>query len=252
MRNPAFGKNSAFNSTAQFSENMVSEAPLTVENAIVKSAIAFMVLVGGAAFAWMTIAANPSTAVLFMVGAGLGAFVLAMVNIFKREPVPGLILGYAALEGMFVGALSQFYETAYSGIVFQAVLATFVVVGVTLALFASGKIRASARATKIFMIAMIGYLVFSIINMFLVMFGTIDNPWGVRGMEIAGIPFGIILGIFVVIMGAYSLVLDFDSIQQGVANRVPAKYAWTGAFGIMVTVVWLYLEILRMLAIARD
>lgn len=252
MRNPAFGKNSAFNSTAQFSENMVSEAPLTVENAIVKSAIAFMVLVGGAAFAWMTIAANPSAAVLFMVGAGLGAFVLAMVNIFKREPVPGLVLGYAALEGMFVGALSQFYETAYSGIVFQAVLATFVVVGVTLALFASGKIRASARATKIFMIAMIGYLVFSIINMFLVMFGTIDNPWGVRGMEIAGIPFGIILGIFVVIMGAYSLVLDFDSIQQGVANRVPAKYAWTGAFGIMVTVVWLYLEILRMLAIARD
>lgn len=252
MRNPAFGKNSAFNSTAQFSENMVSEAPLTVENAIVKSAIAFMVLVGGAAFAWTTIAANPSAAVLFMVGAGLGAFVLAMVNIFKREPVPGLVLGYAALEGMFVGALSQFYETAYSGIVFQAVLATFVVVGVTLALFASGKIRASARATKIFMIAMIGYLVFSIINMFLVMFGTIDNPWGVRGMEIAGIPFGIILGIFVVIMGAYSLVLDFDSIQQGVANRVPAKYAWTGAFGIMVTVVWLYLEILRMLAIARD
>ena len=83
--------------------------------------------------------------------------------------------------------------------------------------------------------------------------GANSNPWGLRGdVEIAGIPLGLILGAFAVLLGAYSLVLDFDFIQKGVQQRVPKKYAWTGAFGIMVTVIWLYLEILRMLAIARN
>ena len=83
--------------------------------------------------------------------------------------------------------------------------------------------------------------------------GANGNPWGLRGdVEIAGIPLGVILGIFVVILAAYSLVLDFDSIQQGVRNRAPRKYGWSGAFGIMVTVIWLYTEILRMFAIARN
>ena len=134
-------------------------------------------------------------------------------------------------------------------------LATFVVVGVTLALFASGKVRASKRATKIFLVAMIGYLAFSLINVFVMIFGGADaNPWGLRGMDIPGteIPLGLVLGALAVLLGAYSLVLDFDFIQKGVQQRVDKKYAWTGAFGIMVTVIWLYLEILRMLAISRD
>jgi uncharacterized YccA/Bax inhibitor family protein len=180
--------------------------------------------------------------------------VLAMVNIFKREPSPALILAYALAQGVFLGGISAYYEAAYPGIVSQASLATLSVVGVTLALFASGKIRASAKATKVFLIAMVGYLVFSLINWVVMIFGGADaNPWGLRGsVEIAGIPLGLILGVLVVIMGAYSLVLDFDFIQRGVRNGAPRKYAWTGAFGIMVTVIWLYLEILRMIAIARD
>jgi len=75
---------------------------------------------------------------------------------------------------------------------------------------------------------------------------------GLRGATIAGIPLGIVLGVLVVLLAAYSLVLDFDFIQKGVQNRLPKKYGWTGAFGIVMTVIWLYLEILRMLAIARD
>ena len=122
----------------------------------------------------------------------------------------------------------------------------------TLALFASGKIRASKKATKIFLIAMVGYLVFSLVNFGLMLFGATDDPWGLRGADIFGIPLGLIIGVFVVIMAAYSLVLDFDFIQQGVRNRAPKKYGWTGAFGIMVTVIWLYLEILRMLAIMQS
>ncbi|MFT2815302.1 Bax inhibitor-1/YccA family membrane protein [Leifsonia sp. A12D58] len=264
LDNPAFSRSPAFNSQSASTVATVSAAELqdiynrpaansndtdrmSVEDTIAKSALTFVVLLAGAAIGWMF----ASTGI--MVIAGIIGFVLAMVNVFKKEPSPALILAYSAAQGVFVGGISAFYETAYNGIVIQAVLATLVVVGVTLALFASGKIRASKKATKIFLIAMVGYLVFSLLNLGLTAFGAIDNPFGLRGsLEIFGIPFGLILGVLVVIMAAYSLVLDFDYIQRGVKNRAPRKYGWTGAFGIMVTVIWLYLEILRMFAIARD
>ncbi|PPL19120.1 Bax inhibitor-1/YccA family protein [Microterricola pindariensis] len=222
---------------------------MTVEDTVVKTALSFGVLVIGAMLGWVTATTMPFVWVI----AGIIGFVLALVNIFKKEPSPALILAYAAAQGVFVGAISMFYETQWDGIVLQAVLATLAVVGVTLALFANGKIRASKKATKIFLIAMVGYLVFSVLNVVLTMTGVVSNPFGLRGdFAIAGIPLGLILGVLVVIMAAYSLVLDFDFIQKGVKNRAPRKYAWTGAFGIMVTVIWLYLEILRMFAIARD
>ncbi|MDQ1582769.1 MAG: hypothetical protein QOF36_823 [Microbacteriaceae bacterium] len=218
---------------------------MTVEDTIVKTAVSFGVLVVGGAVGWVL----PALALPAMI---IG-FALALVNIFKKKPSPALVLAYAGVEGLFVGAISGIFEAAFSGIVIQAVLGTVAVVGVTLALFASGKIRASAKATKVFLIAMVGYLVFSLLNIVLSMTGVVSNPFGLRGsVEILGIPLGLILGVLVVIMAAYSLVLDFDFIKQGVANRVPRAYGWTGAFGIMVTVVWLYLEILRMFAIARN
>ncbi|SDS20370.1 Bax inhibitor-1/YccA family protein [Microterricola viridarii] len=223
---------------------------MTVEDTVVKTALSFGVLVIGAMLGWVTATTMPF---LFAI-AGIIGFVLALVNIFKKEPSPALILAYAAAQGVFVGAISMFYETQFDGIVLQAVLATLAVVGVTLALFASGKIRASKKATKVFLIAMVGYLVFSLLNVVLTMTGAVSNPWGLRGDDLfnTGIPIGLVLGVLVVIMAAYSLVLDFDFIQKGVKNRAPRKYGWTGAFGIMVTVIWLYLEILRMFAIARD
>ena len=134
----------------------------------------------------------------------------------------------------------------------QATLATLVVVGVTLALFASGKIRASKRATKIFLIAMVGYLVFSLDQR--LHDDVRRDRQRVRPeqrREIFGIPLGLLMGPLVIIMGAYSLVLDFDQIQQGVRNGAPRQLAWSAAFGIMVTVIWLYVEILRIIAIAR-
>ena len=136
---------------------------------------------------------------------------------------------------------------------FSAVMGTLVVVGVTLALFASGKIRASKRATKIFLVAMIGYAVFSLVNMGLMIFGITDDAFGLRSTPsfVFGIPWGVLIGVLVILMAAYSLVLDFDSVQTGVKRGAPAKYGWTAAFGIMVTVIWLYLEILRLLAILR-
>ena len=266
--NPAFTRSPAFSAQAggvavaqDISAQQLDEiynrssAPaegetMTVENTIVKTVISFILLLAGAAIGWISAPAVP----LLWIGAAIVAFVLALVNIFKKEPSAPLILAYAVAEGVFIGGISAFYEAMWPGVVVQAVIATLVVVGVTLALFASGKIRASAKATKVFLIAMVGYLVFSLVNVGIMIFGGAGgNPWGLRGsVEIFGIPLGVILGVFVVILAAYSLVLDFDFIQRGVNNKAPAKYGWTGAFGIMVTVVWLYLELLRMFAIARN
>ncbi|MBC7518375.1 MAG: Bax inhibitor-1/YccA family protein [Microbacteriaceae bacterium] len=218
---------------------------MTYEDTIVKTVISFVILLVGAGVGWfIPVLALP---------AALIGFVLALVNIFKKKPSAGLVLAYAAVEGIFVGGITVFFESRYPGIAVQAVMGTFVVVGVTLALFASGKIRASKKATKIFLIAMVGYLVFSVLNLVLSLTGVIKTENGLRGIDIPGtnIPLGAVIGILVIVMAAYSLVLDFDSIQRGVQRGAPRVYAWAGAFGIMVTVVWLYLEILRLLSILR-
>lgn len=259
--NPAFRNTPAFkeNPTAEQlqalydlpSANRAPEATMTVESTVLKSVLSFGVLVIGAVIGWVLTASNPAVGWPVVGVAAIAAFVLSLVNIFKKEPSAPLILAYALLEGIAVGAISMIYNSQWDGIVMQAVIATFVVVGVTLALFASGKIRASARATKIWLIAMVGYFVFSIVNMILMFTGVNKNPWGLGGTTVFGIPLGVIIGILVVFMAAYSLVLDFDMVQRGVANKAPASFAWTGAFSILITVVWLYLEILRILAIAR-
>ncbi|CAN5289608.1 Bax inhibitor-1/YccA family protein [soil metagenome] len=259
-RNPAFATNAAGgvaaaqNISAQQLDELYKSpsAPesevMTVEDTLAKTVGAFALLLVGAAVGWLSAPLIP----FLWVGAAIVGLVLGLINSFKREPSAPLILLYAAVEGVFVGGISWWYESSFGGgIVIQAVIASLVVVGITLALFASGKIRASKRATKIFLIAIVGYIAFSLVNVILVATGVLTDPYGLRGATIAGIPFGIILGVFVVIMAAYSLVLDFDFIQRGVNNKAPRKYGWTGAFGIMATVIWLYLEILRMLALSR-
>ncbi|MGY1552948.1 Bax inhibitor-1/YccA family protein [Microbacterium sp. A588] len=233
---------------------------MTVEDTVWKTAGLFGILLVTAVIGWIWTLGGTQLAsaasismVPWLIGA-LGGFVLAMVITFtsRKKVRPALIFAYAALEGLFIGGISAFFEVLFPGIVLQATLATVAVVGVTLALFASGKIRASKKMTKIFMIAMIGYLVFSLLNLVLMWTGVNDNAFGLRSEEIMGIPLGLILGVLVVFMAAYALVLDFDQIQQGVRNGAPRQFGWMGGFGIMVTVVWLYVEILRMIAIARS
>jgi uncharacterized YccA/Bax inhibitor family protein len=257
--NPAFTNSPAFNSQRAIpaavsaeqldelygrpSASPVETDRMTYEDTIVKTVVSFAILLAGAVVGWIVpVLALP---------AALVGFVLALVNIFKKKPSKALVLSYAAAQGIFVGGISAMFNTMWDGIVVQAVVATLVVVGVTLALFASGKIRASKKATKVFLIAMVGYAVFSLVNLGLMMFGVTQTPFGLRDVEFLGMPLGFWLGILVVIMAAYSLVLDFDSVQQGVRNGAPRVYAWQAAFGIMVTVVWLYIEVLRLLAILR-
>lgn len=235
---------------------------MTIEDTVHKTIGLFAILLVGAVAGWFVTLGGtfiPAEAEVLsvapmLVGALVG-FVLSLVVIFtsRKKVRPALIFAYAAFEGIFVGGISAFFEFQWSGIVIQATLATLAVVGVTLALFASGKVRASKKATKIFLIAMFGYLAFSLLNVVLMLFNVFpaNQMFGLRSQEIFGIPLGLIIGVLVVIMAAYSLVLDFDTIQQGVRNGAPRVFGWLGGFGIMVTVVWLYLEILRMIAILR-
>jgi uncharacterized YccA/Bax inhibitor family protein len=254
--NPVFNGNGAANAPATISSDQLNDmyqrpsasgaetGRMTYDDVIVKTLLTFALVVVAAAIGWFIPA-------LVLPGAIIG-LVLGLVNAFKKEPSPALILAYAGAQGLFVGGLSGMLEGIYPGIVVQALLGTFAVFGVTLALFANGKVRASKRATKVFLIAMVGYLVFSVLNLVLSFTGIIDTPFGLRGAVIFGIPLGVVIGVLVVIMAAYSLVLDFDFVQRGVKAGAPRKYSWTAAFGLTVTIIWLYVEILRLIAIVRQ
>ncbi|MGO1316460.1 MAG: Bax inhibitor-1/YccA family protein [Cellulomonadaceae bacterium] len=219
---------------------------LTYDDVIVKTGGLLALLVVVAAATWMTFDAAPG---LYIVGAIVG-FVLAMVNIFKKQPSPALITAYTVAQGVFLGGLSASLDRIYPGVALQALLATTVTVAVTLLLFTSGKVRATPKATKIFLVLMLSYLAFSLVNLGIMIFGSSDAAWGLRtSVTVFGIPLGVVLGIVAVLLAAYSLVLDFDSIQRGVREGAPAKFAWTAAFGLIVTLVWLYVEFLRIFAI---
>jgi len=222
---------------------------MTFDDVIVKTAICLAAVVAGAAVT--LVVALPLASLLMIVGA-LGGFVLALVNTFKKQPSPALILAYAALEGLFLGGLTRILDGMYPGVGLQAVIGTLSVFAVTLVLFKSGKVRATPKAMRFFMIATIGYAVFALINMVMMWTGAVDSPFGLRtSMEIAGIPLGVFIGLLAIGLAAFSLIMDFTSIEAGVRSGAPERFSWTAAFGLTVTLVWLYVEIIRLLAILR-
>ncbi|MBL3698635.1 Bax inhibitor-1/YccA family protein [Leucobacter luti] len=220
-----------------------SDKPMTYENTISKTVLLFVIVLATAAVGWMM----PALAL----PAAIVGLVLGLVNSFKKEPSVPLIVLYAVFQGVFLGGISGVFEGQWPGIVSQAVIGTLSVFGVTLLLFRSGKVRTSPKMTKIVLIAMVGYMVFSLINLIMMWTGASTDPWGMRGVQVFGIPLGLGIGLLAVFLAAYSLVMDFELIQNGVRNRVPEKWAWSAAFGLMVTLIWLYVEILRILAILR-
>lgn len=217
---------------------------MTYDDVLMKTLGTLGLVLIGAAAGW----AFP---ILLLPGMIVG-LVLGLVNAFKKEPSKALILIYALFQGFFLGALSGILEARFSGIAVQAMIGTLVIFALTLALYKSGKFRATPKMTKFFMIALGGYAIFSLVNLGLIMFAGMASPWGARGIEIFGIPLGVIIGIFAVGLATYSLILDFTSIEQGVKNGLPAKYSWSAAFGLTVTLIWLYVEILRILALLRS
>ena len=222
---------------------------MTYDDVIMKTAACLGAVVAGAA---VTLVVAEGLAYMLMIVGALGGFVLALVNTFKKQPSPALILAYAALEGLFLGGLTRILDAMYPGVGLQAVIGTLSVFAVTLLLFRSGKVRATPKAMRFFMIAMIGYAVFALINMVMMWTGVVDSPFGLRSeVEIFGIPLGVFIGLLAIGLAAFSLIMDFTSIEAGVRNGAPQRFSWTAAFGLTVTLVWLYVEIIRLLAILR-
>lgn len=212
---------------------------LTYDDVIIKTGglLALLVVVGAAT--WML---APG---LWIAGMIVG-LVLGLVNAFKRNPSPVLIVLYTVAQGVFLGGISRFYEAQSNGIVLQATLATVATFAAALFLFRSGKVRVTPKFTRWLLIAMIGYAAFSLVNLVLVWTGVLGG-WGMRGGTL-----GIIIGLVAVGLAAASLIVDFDSIKRGVEAGVPAKMAWAAAFGLLVTLIWLYLEFLRLIAIFQS
>ncbi len=222
---------------------------MTYDDVIMKTAACLGAVVAGAA---VTLVVAESLAYMLMIVGALGGFVLALVNTFKKQPSPALILAYAALEGLFLGGLTRILDGIYPGVGLQAVIGTLSVFAVTLVLFKNGKVRATPKAMRFFMIATIGYAVFALINMVMMWTGAVDSPFGLRtSVEIFGIPLGVFIGVLAIGLAAFALIMDFTSIEAGVRSGAPQRFSWTAAFGLTVTLVWLYVEIIRLLAILR-
>ena len=222
---------------------------MTFDDVIMKTAACLAAVIAGAA---VTLVVAQGLASLLMLVGALGGFVLALVNTFKKQPSPALILAYAALEGLFLGGLTRILDGMFPGVGLQAVIGTLSVFAVTLVLFKSGKVRATPKAMRFFMIALIGYAVFALINMVMMWTGAVQSPFGLRtSVEIFGIPLGVFIGLLAIGLAAFSLIMDFTSIEAGVRSGAPQRFSWTAAFGLTVTLVWLYVEIIRLLAILR-
>ncbi len=224
----------------------VSMGRMTYDDVIVKTALNLAIAIGAAAVAWFLSAMNPDLGYTLMIVGLLGGFALAMVNIFSKTIRPGLIMLYSTLEGVALGALSMVINAALPGVVLQAVVATFAVLLVTLALYASGKVRNSPKMQKFVLISLIGIILARVATWLLALTGI--NMGGVGGPTLFGLPLGLLLSLFAVFIGAMSLIGDFDQVKVGVQRGAPAEYAWMSAFGLMVTLIWLYVEILNILS----
>ncbi len=218
----------------------VETGRMTMDDVVIKTGLMFAVLVSAAAANYFVFQ-NP----LLTFGGMIAGLVLGLVISFKQSTNAALMLTYAGLEGLFVGGISRYFETAYNGIVAQAVLGTLSVFGVALFAYKSGRVRVTPKFRRTALIAMGGYLVFCIINL-IASFAGVGDGWGFRQG-----PFGIAIGLFAVTLAAVFLILDFDFAEQGVRNGIPERYSWLAAFGLVVTLVWLYIELLRLIAILR-
>jgi uncharacterized YccA/Bax inhibitor family protein len=218
---------------------------MTLDDVIVKTAITLGVVVVAAALAWWRIPDSVVTPA-FLAGA-LVAFAIAMVLSFSRKVNPALVMVYAAAEGVFLGIGSKFianWTGAGAGIVMQAVLATLVTAGLTLATYKYFAIKVTPRFTKMVVIGTMGFAGVLLINLVLSLFGV---STGISGFG----PMGLLFAAIGAGLAVFNLILDFDMIEQGVRHGAPQNEAWRAAFGLTVTLVWLYWNILRILAILR-
>ena len=215
---------------------------MTLEDVVAKTGFLFAILVVVGALAW---SANLGMGAVLL--GFLGGFVLAMVISFSKNIKPGLVIAYAGLEGLALGSLSKAYETVQPGIVSQAVIGTVAAFAGVLVMYRNGTLRATPQFTRAVIGAAIGYFILGLASLIASFFG-VGQGYGFYG--VSGL--GLLLAVAGVGLASLFLVLDFDQIEKGVAAGVPEKESWRASFGLMVTVVWLYLEVLRLISILRN
>ena len=242
--NPALNKNTFLDvSTGQLVSG-ADASQMTLNGTVNKTGFMLLLLVATAAYTWsLYTAENPGAVMPWLLVGGIGGFIVALVTVFKKTWSPVTAPLYAALEGLFVGAVSAMFESRFPGIVMQAVMLTMGVLASLLIAYKTGLIKATENF-KLGVVAATGGIALQyLVNIGMRMIGLEgmgfihDSNW--RGIAFSG---------FVVVIAALNLVLDFDFIESGVEAGAPKYMEWYGAFGLVVTLVWLYLEILRLLS----
>ena len=225
----------------------VDRGTMTYDDVVVKSLMCFGLLLVGAVAGWMSGMVAIGAAMLVALAACVVTIGLAVFIQFSKKVRPGAIVAYSLVEGFVLGALSCAFEMRYPGIVVSAVLATLVVIGVTLGAFTMGFVRNSSTLTRVAGIGSFAFFSYYLFSFALSVTGMVDMR-AVNNITVFGIPLGIIIGVLAVFIGVLCLVRDFDAVKVGVANNVPEKYSWLCTFAIMTDVIWIYLEILKILS----
>ncbi len=217
---------------------------MTVDGAVNKVGFLLLIVLLTAYFSWSSFAAG--TAGLWMAVGGIGGFIVAIVTVFKKEWSPITAPIYAGLEGLFLGALSAYMESMYGGIVFEAVSLTMLILFGLLFVYKTRIINVTDNFRLGVFAATFGIAGIYLLSFILGMFG-VNFPY-IHDSGLIGIGFS----LFVVVIASLNLILDFDFIEKGADRALPKYMEWYGAFGLMVTLIWLYIEILRLLAKLRS
>ncbi|MFD0338105.1 Bax inhibitor-1/YccA family protein [Streptomyces sp. NPDC127117] len=220
---------------------------MTIDDVVTRTAITLGTVVLGAALAWALLPVdedNLGKSYGIAIGAALVAFVLSLVQSFKRRPVPALIVSYAAFEGVFLGVISSAVSTYIGpGVVMQAVMGTMCVFAGVLLAYKMRWIRVTRRFYGFVMAAAVGFMLLMVVNLLFAVFGGGDG----LGFRSGGL--GILFGVIGIILGACFLALDFKQVEDGIAYGAPREESWLAAFGLTMTLVWIYLEMLRLFSI---
>jgi uncharacterized YccA/Bax inhibitor family protein len=247
---PQYGQNpyqTPYGSDFGPSATQTSNDRMTFDDVVTKTAVTMGVLVLTAAAAWNLV--PPSLYLPGLILSGIVGFIVVLLVSFRRSINPGLVLFYAAVEGVFIGMISKIFEMNYGGIVAQAVIATFFAAGATLAAYKFFNIRVTAKFTKVVIISTIAFAVLMLANF---VFSLATGSTGLRGGITGPVSgFSVLISAIAIVLAVFNLILDFDYIEKGVASGAPAKESWRGAFGLTVTMVWLYIEMLRLLSYIR-
>jgi uncharacterized YccA/Bax inhibitor family protein len=244
--NPALNEKT-FGSFGDYNTRESSDL-MTLQGTVTKTGFLLLILVAAGAFTWKMTgqAQNPGQVVPWLIGGVVGGLIFGLITAFKPSASPYTAPIYAACQGLFLGAISAMFEQFYPGIVIQAVGLTFGTLAALLMAYTSGLIKATENfklgVTAATGAVMLLYMASFVLGMFGIQIGFIHD---------SGL-FGIGFSVVVIVIAALNLVLDFDFIENGVERGAPKHMEWYGAFGLLVTLIWLYLEILRLLAKLRE